>query len=193
MPLVRRLPKRGFNSLFGESFQVVNVESLNRFEKDASVGPQELKDAGLVSSAKRPIKILGDGALSKVLTVKAHAVSESARKKIEASGAKFVYLVKPEVVSEARAARAARELAKVIRSKKPEAAKPQEKPVKAEKPGAAKTHEKPVKAEKPGAAKTHEKPVNPVKPEASKEQKIQTQEPAKGHEKAEGQEKKEKP
>ncbi len=175
MQLIRRLPKRGFNSLFGEPFQVVNVGSLNRFEKDSHVGPEELKAAGLVTSAKRPVKILGDGTLSEILTIKAHAVSGSAKKKIEALGAKFVYLVKPEVVSEARAARAARDLAKAIRSKKPEAAKPQEKPAKVKKPEAAKPQEKPAKAENAEAEKTQKQP------------------PAKGQEKDERHEKEEKP
>ncbi len=88
MPLVRRLPKRGFHPPFQESYQVVNVENLNRFKKDSIVGPRELKEAGLINAASRPVKILGDGKLSKTLTIRANSFSKSAKKKIEEVGAK---------------------------------------------------------------------------------------------------------
>jgi large subunit ribosomal protein L15 len=94
MPLIRRIPKRGFNSKFRNAYQVVNVGSLNRFEVNAVIGPAELKQAGLIGSVKDDIKILGDGKLEKVLTVKAHKFSESARKMIEAAGAKMELLKK---------------------------------------------------------------------------------------------------
>lgn len=92
MPLIRRLPKRGFNSLFKEPFQVVNIGDLNRFDKNAVVGPAELKEAGFISSAKFPVKVLGDGELKKELTVRAHAFSRSASKKMESAGAKMEYI-----------------------------------------------------------------------------------------------------
>ena len=92
MPLLRRIPKRGFNSLFRKNYQVVNVESLNRFEANSLVGPAELKKAGLIGSEKGLIKVLGDGKLAKVLTVKAHKVSENAKKLIAAAGSKIEYL-----------------------------------------------------------------------------------------------------
>ena len=92
MPMVRRLPKRGFNARAKRVFQAVNVESLNRFSKDASVGPEELKRSGLIGSAKRCVKILGDGKLNKVMTIKAHAFSKSAREKIASAGAKLEYI-----------------------------------------------------------------------------------------------------
>ncbi len=92
MPLIRRLPKRGFNSRAKEVFQVVNVESLNRFTKGSVVGPQELKEAGLISSTKFPIKILGDGKLTKELTVKASACSKSAEEKLKTAGAKLEFI-----------------------------------------------------------------------------------------------------
>jgi ribosomal protein L18E len=92
MPLIRRLPKRGFNAPFKEPFQVVNVEDLNRFEKNSVISPAELKGAGFISSARLPVKILGDGQLKKELTVKAHAFSSSAVKKIESAGSKAVYI-----------------------------------------------------------------------------------------------------
>lgn len=92
MPLLRRLPKRGFNSPFDVDYQVVNVESLNRFKENSTVGPKELKEAGLIGSEIEPIKILGDGQFSKKLTVKTHKVSTSAKKKLEAAGATVEYL-----------------------------------------------------------------------------------------------------
>ena len=92
MPLIRRIPKRGFNSPFKKFYQVVNVESLNRFDTNAEVGPKELKNAGLIGSEIEMIKILGDGKLTKVLTIKAHKVSTSAKKKIEEGGAKLIII-----------------------------------------------------------------------------------------------------
>ncbi len=93
MQLVRRIPKRGFNAPFKNDYQVVNVESLNRFRENSTIGPKELKSAGLIGSVQEPIKILGDGDLKKVLTVKAHKISESAKKKFGSAGAKFEVLV----------------------------------------------------------------------------------------------------
>lgn len=92
MQLVRRLPKRGFNAPFANDFQIVNVESLNRFKENSVVGPKELKSAGLIGSEQKRIKILGDGDLKKALTVKAHKISESAKKKFGIAGAKFEVL-----------------------------------------------------------------------------------------------------
>jgi large subunit ribosomal protein L15 len=89
MPLLRRLPKRGFNSMFRKAYQVVNVGSLNRFGANASIGPAELKKAGLIGSEQEPVKILGDGKLDKALTVKAHKFSSGAKKLLEAAGAKM--------------------------------------------------------------------------------------------------------
>jgi len=94
MQLIRRVPKRGFNSRFKVEYQVVSVESLNRFEKDSTVGPAELKKAGLIGSDKKLVKILGDGKINKALTVKAHKFSESAKKMLEAAGAKIEILIK---------------------------------------------------------------------------------------------------
>ena len=94
MPLIRRIPKRGFNSLFKDAYQVVNVESLNRFTTNSSVGPADFKKAGLIGSEKEKVKILGTGKLSKILTVKAHKFSDSAKKLIESAGAKTETLTK---------------------------------------------------------------------------------------------------
>lgn len=92
MQLVRRLPKRGFNSRFPDRYQVVNVESLGRFAANSAVGPADFKRAGLISSEMEKVKILGDGDLKKSLTVKAHKFSGSAKKKLEAAGAKIELL-----------------------------------------------------------------------------------------------------
>ena len=93
MPLVRRIPKRGFNARFHKDYQVVNVESLNRFTANAVIGLKEMKDAGLITSVHGIVKILGDGTISKVVTVKAHKISESAMKKLTESGSKFESLI----------------------------------------------------------------------------------------------------
>lgn len=94
MPLIRRIPKRGFNAFSKRAYQVVNLESLNRFANNAVVGPAEFKSAGFIGSEREPIKILGGGKLTKVLTVKATKFSDSAKKALEASGSKIEYLAK---------------------------------------------------------------------------------------------------
>ncbi|MDO8524962.1 MAG: 50S ribosomal protein L15 [Candidatus Omnitrophota bacterium] len=86
MPLIRRIPKRGFNALFKSGYQVINIESLNRFDNNSTVGPEEFKEAGLIGSTKEPIKILGTGKIAKTLTIKADKFSESAKKALEGAG-----------------------------------------------------------------------------------------------------------
>ena len=86
MPLHRRLPKRGFTNIFKKQHAVVNVSDLERFDNGATVGEAELRKAGLVKGQHDGIKVLGDGKLSKKLTVHAAKFSESARKQIEAAG-----------------------------------------------------------------------------------------------------------
>lgn len=88
MPVFRRVPKRGFsNARFTTRYQVVNVAALERnFEPNAEVTPEALKESGLISDARKPVKILGDGELAKKLTVVAAKFSEAALKKIEAAG-----------------------------------------------------------------------------------------------------------
>ena len=92
MSLIRRLPKRGFNPSVRNVYQILNVESLNRFRANSIVGPKEFKEAGLIGSEKKLVKILGDGKLTKVLTVKAHKLSDSAKKKMEDAGTKVEFL-----------------------------------------------------------------------------------------------------
>jgi len=89
LPLHRRIPKRGFTNTFRKEYAILNVKDLERFEAGASVTPASLAEAGLVRTAGTPIKILGEGSLSKALTVSAHRFSESATEKIQAAGGTF--------------------------------------------------------------------------------------------------------
>ena len=87
MPLIRRIPKRGFNNArFATRYLGVNVGKLEQFDNGARVDETALRAAGLANGRASGIKILGDGELSKKLTVSAHAFSASARVKIEAKG-----------------------------------------------------------------------------------------------------------
>ena len=83
MPLVRRVPKRGFTNIFKTEYEVVNLAQLADFEGD--VTPETLASRGLVRSGK-PVKVLGDGEIGKALKVTANKFSKSARAKIEAAG-----------------------------------------------------------------------------------------------------------
>jgi large subunit ribosomal protein L15 len=86
MPLVRRLPKRGFTNIFRLENQIVNVRDLNRFEAGSTVDFDALAAAGLVRMRSGPVKLLGEGTLDRALTVKVDAASGSARQKVEAAG-----------------------------------------------------------------------------------------------------------
>lgn len=88
MPLQRRLPKRGFRSLDKKVYALVNLRDLELFEAGSVVDLEEYGKAGLVREICDGIKILGDGELTKSLTVKAHKFSKSAQAKIEAAGGK---------------------------------------------------------------------------------------------------------
>ena len=88
MPLQRRIPKRGFNNIFGKDIVSVNVGSLNKFEDGAAVDAAALMEAGLIKKSGDGVKILANGELTKKLTVKASAFSEAAKAKIEAAGGK---------------------------------------------------------------------------------------------------------
>lgn len=88
LPLYRRLPKRGFHNKFGKTYVVVNVDSLNKFEDNAVVDAEAMLAAGIVSKVCDGIKILGNGEITKKLTVKAKVFSETAKGKIEAAGGK---------------------------------------------------------------------------------------------------------
>lgn len=84
MPLIRRIPKRGFKSLNRVEYQVVNLRDLHKV--DGAVSPESLKAAGLVRSLKKPVKILGVGDVAGKVDVSAHKFSATAQSKIEAAG-----------------------------------------------------------------------------------------------------------
>ncbi len=88
MPLARRVPKRGFNNIFAKPLESVHVSVLNSFEDGATVDAQALLAAGILSKCKYGVKILGNGEITKKLTVCASAFSETAKQKIEAAGGK---------------------------------------------------------------------------------------------------------
>ena len=90
MPLMRRMPKRGFTNIFAKEYAIINVRDLNRFEDNTTITPELLIQEGLVKRGKvvDGIKILGDGDVEKKLTVKAHKFSKTAAEKIEAAGGK---------------------------------------------------------------------------------------------------------
>jgi large subunit ribosomal protein L15 len=82
-PLTRRIPKRGFISPFKTVFQVVNVSELEKIENGKEVNIEFLYENGIINDAGLPVKVLGNGELTKALTVKVHAFSKSAKEKIE--------------------------------------------------------------------------------------------------------------
>ena len=87
MPLHRRIPKRGFHNLFRVEYAVVNLDTLSeRFEAGATVTPELLVERGLISNARRPVKVLARGDISKKLTIQAHKFSGKAAEKIAAAG-----------------------------------------------------------------------------------------------------------
>ena len=88
MPLLRRLPKRGFRPVSKVKMQVVNVGSLEKCSGQETILPLGLKNAGLIKFEDRPVKILGQGEIKTAVTVQAHAFSKSASQKIQAAGGK---------------------------------------------------------------------------------------------------------
>ena len=90
MPLVRRLPKRGFNNIFAKPLEAINVSALEKFEDGATVTVKELLEAGVLSKCEYGVKSLGNGTITKKLTVEATAFSASAKEKIVAAGGKWV-------------------------------------------------------------------------------------------------------
>ena len=87
-PLFRRLPKRGFTNINAKEYALVNLDQLNVFEDGTEVTPAVLKEAGIVRAEKSGVKVLGNGELTKKLTVKAAKFSKSAVAAIEAAGGK---------------------------------------------------------------------------------------------------------
>ena len=86
MPLYRRIPKRGFTNRNSKEIIAINVSALDRFENGATVGIEELLESRVISKVCDGVKILGNGELTKKLTVKANAFSTAAKEKIEAAG-----------------------------------------------------------------------------------------------------------
>ena len=88
MPLQRRVPKRGFNNIFAEEWVAINVAALEVFEDGAVVDAAALTEKGIIKKAELPVKVLGNGKLTKKLTVNLNAFSASAAEKINAAGGK---------------------------------------------------------------------------------------------------------
>lgn len=88
-PLIKRLPhRRGFTNIFRVEYAPVNVSQLERFEAGTEVTPELLRQVGIIKSLRQPVKLLGDGQISKALTVRVHRFSAAAKEKIEAAGGK---------------------------------------------------------------------------------------------------------
>jgi len=88
MPLVRRIPKRGFTNIFSINYETINVKRLDIFEDGAVVTPELLLSNGLIKKIRDGVKVLGSGEVTRKLTVKAHKFTGSAKEKIEAAGGK---------------------------------------------------------------------------------------------------------
>ncbi len=88
MPLYRQIPKRGFTNINRKEYAIVNLSTLDRFEDGTEVTPQLLMESGIVKNLKSGVKVLGNGKLTKKLTVKANKFSASAVSAIEAAGGK---------------------------------------------------------------------------------------------------------
>ncbi len=86
MPLTMRLPKRGFTNKWRKEYEAINISVLNIFEDGMEVGPIELLEYGIINKVLDGIKIMGDGELTKKLTVQAHKFTATAKEKIEAAG-----------------------------------------------------------------------------------------------------------
>lgn len=97
MPLQRRIPKFGFTNIFKVRYQLVNLNALQRLADEKKLGdsvlnPEELKKLGLISSLKKPVKVLGKGELKTKVTLEVNSFSKSAQEKIEAAGGKITKL-----------------------------------------------------------------------------------------------------
>jgi large subunit ribosomal protein L15 len=100
MPLVRRVPKRGFHNQWGDLVAIINVGQLNdAFDNGAEVTPQRLREVGLVKGRYDQLKVLSDGELTKQLRISAHRFSQAAAEKIKAAGGEAVVLLRPAPVA----------------------------------------------------------------------------------------------
>lgn len=91
-PLFRRLPKRGFNNPFKKEYSVVNVKDIERFDNGTHVNPEKLMEVGLIRKILDGVKVLGDGEITKPVTVSAHKFSKVAIEKIKAAGGEIKVL-----------------------------------------------------------------------------------------------------
>ena len=91
-PLFRRLPKRGFNNPFKREYSIVNVKDIERFDNGTHVNPEKLMEVGFIRKILDGVKVLGDGEITKPLTVSAHKFSKVAIEKIKASGGEIKVL-----------------------------------------------------------------------------------------------------
>lgn len=92
MPLYRRLPKRGFKNVTAIRYSEINVSTLNKFEDGAEVTPELLKASGLIKKLEDGVSVMGNGELTKKLTVNAHRFTKTAKEKIEAAGGKAIVI-----------------------------------------------------------------------------------------------------
>jgi len=97
MPLVRRLPKKGFTNKFKTTFQIINIADFKRVSSSEGITPKIMFDKGLIKSKTLPIKVLGVGKLQKQIEVHAHAFSKTAKEAIEQAGGKIVVVSKKRV------------------------------------------------------------------------------------------------
>ncbi len=95
MPLQRRIPKRGFTNIFKKEFSIINVSDLSEFPAGSEIGLPDLIGSGLVRKIQSGVKLLGDGEVTRAITVRVHKASVSAVQKIEAAGGK-VELIPPK-------------------------------------------------------------------------------------------------
>ncbi|MFH1868250.1 MAG: 50S ribosomal protein L15 [Candidatus Omnitrophota bacterium] len=92
MPLIRRIPKRGFTNIFKDEYQLVNIIKLNTLPEASKIDPDFLKEKGFIKKSKILVKILGNGELKKKLEVHAHSFSKKAKELIEKAGGKAVVI-----------------------------------------------------------------------------------------------------
>ncbi|MBN1850494.1 MAG: 50S ribosomal protein L15 [Deltaproteobacteria bacterium] len=88
MPLQRRLPKRGFTNIFKKEYALINIKDLQRFESNADINAQSLKNAGVIKNSKKMVKLLGMGEIKQPLKIKIHRASKIAIQKVQAAGGK---------------------------------------------------------------------------------------------------------
>ncbi|MFL3013961.1 MAG: 50S ribosomal protein L15 [Candidatus Neomarinimicrobiota bacterium] len=92
MSLARRLPKKGFTNIFREKIQIVNIGDLLNLKDNTTIDPDFLQENGYIKSSMKPVKILGNGVISKKVTISASAFSNSAKDKIEKAGGEIILL-----------------------------------------------------------------------------------------------------